>query len=310
MTATQVFTVKATPPFDFDLSARIFSGGDRQISNYENGKFWQVIRLDEKPTLIAIKSSGTVEQPKLSVKLTCDQKISDTDKRRAAEIIGTLFNLNFDLNPFYEEAKNDKVMAELTRRMRGLKSPTTQTAFEALVDSIVEQQISLNVAGSMERKLIKAFGDTLRLKWEVYYAFPTPRNLASASSKQLRQCGLSLRKIEYIKEISKLIADGKLELEKFKKYESAKEIVKELDEIRGIGVWTAEMTMVRGMQKLDAMPADDLGLRRIISRYYCKKRRITSEEARKTAENWGRWKGLASFYLYVASVLGIEVQNI
>ncbi len=306
MIATEVFTVKATPPFDFNISAKIFSGGDRQISNYENGKFWQVIRVNEKLILTIIKSLGTVEQPELSVELRANEKISDVDKRKAREIIGALFNLNFDLNPFYEEVKNDNIMAELTRKMRGLKSPTTPTVFEALVDSIVEQQISLNVADSMKRKLIKTFGDTLNLNGEVYYTFPTPSKLASVSSEQIRQCGLNLKKIEYIKEISKLIANGKLKLEKFKEYENTEEIIKELDEIRGIGVWTAEMTMVRGIQKLEAMPADDLGLRRIISHYYCKETRIASEEARKIAENWGKWKGLASFYLYMASSLGIE----
>ena len=147
----------------------------------------------------------------------------------------------------------------------------------------------------MEKNVIKTFGDVLKIDDEGYYAFPTPQKLASATIEQLRRCGLSQRKAEYIRDVSKLIADGKLDLEKFKGYESIKEITDELCEIRGIGVWTAELTMVRGMQKLEAMPADDLGLRRWISHYYCNDRRISSEEARRIAEKWGRWKGLASF---------------
>ncbi len=75
--------------------------------------------------------------------------------------------------------------------------------------------------------------------------------------------------------------------------------MEELSGVRGVGIWTAEMTMIRGMQKLDAMPADDLGLRRIISHYY-QDRRITGEEARKIALGWKGWRGLASFYLILA----------
>ena len=57
-----------------------------------------------------------------------------------------------------------------------------------------------------------------------------------------------------------------------KNEENPDRIISELDEIRGIGVWTAELTMLRGMQKLDALPADDFGIRRVISRYYCDSR--------------------------------------
>ena len=215
--------------------------------------------------------------------------------------------MNFDLAPFYEQVKTDKVMACLTQKLKGLKSPTTQTVFEALIDSIVEQQISLKVANGMEKKLTKKFGDTLGLESEVYYAYPTPQKLASASSEELRQCGLSFRKAEYIKSVSTLIMEGKLDLEKLKNYDSADEIIRELDRVRGVGVWTAELTMLRGMQRLEALPADDLGLRRVISHYYCGGKVITSAQARQIAKNWGKWKGLAAYYHIVAEMLGIEV---
>jgi DNA-3-methyladenine glycosylase II len=198
-------------------------------------------------------------------------------------------------------------MAQLTRKLRGLKIPTTPTVFEALVDSIVEQQISLKVANSLENRIIKKFGESLDLDGATYFAYPTPQQLASVSIEELRQCGLSIRKGEYIKEASMLIADGKLNLEKLKNHESSEQIIGELDQIRGIGVWTAELTILRGMQRLDALPADDLGLRRVISRYYRGGKAISSEEARQIAESWGEWKGLAAYYLVVADMKNIEI---
>jgi DNA-3-methyladenine glycosylase II len=306
-----VFTEKLelTPlaPFRFDLSAEIFSDGDKQIRSYANGEFRQVLRVNGKLVLAAIKSMGTVDKPKLSAELKSTSAISEADKKKAEEIIRSLFNLDLDLKPFYQHVKNDKTMTHITQKLFGVKSPTAQTVFEALVDSIVEQQISLKVANVLERKMTKKYGGSLRIEGETYYAYPTPKSLATASIKELRQCGLSQRKAEYIKGLSTLIAEGKLDLEKFKGYDDPDEIVREMDEIRGIGVWTAELTMIRAMQKWDAMPADDLGLRRVTTHYYCGGKRITSVEARQIAQNWGQWRGLAAYYLVVAEMLGIEV---
>ncbi|HVP16569.1 MAG TPA: DNA-3-methyladenine glycosylase [candidate division Zixibacteria bacterium] len=300
-------TVNPTPPFDFELSAMIFSEGDPQIRKYEKGEFWQVIRAGSKLILLTITNAGTVEEPKLSVRLESDQRISNRDREKGGKTVRTLFNLDFDVKPFYEQTKEDNVMTYLTRKLRGLKSPTTPTVFEALIDSIVEQQISLIIANTMEERLIKSFGKVLSLNKQVYYAFPTPQEFASASIQTLRSCGLSQRKAEYIKDVSKMVTDGKLCLEKLKGYEDANDIIAELDGIRGIGIWTAEMTMVRGMQRMDAFPADDVGLRRVISHYYCGDGEISSEEARKIAEKWGKWKGLVSFYLIVAAAKDIRI---
>lgn len=87
-------------------------------------------------------------------------------------------------------------------------------------------------------------------------------------------------------------------------------MIEELKQIRGVGVWTAELAMVRGMQKLDAIPADDLGLRRCISHYYCDNRKTTGDQARKIAEAWKGWRGLASFYLITAERIGVYVLKI
>jgi DNA-3-methyladenine glycosylase II len=65
--------------------------------------------------------------------------------------------------------------------------------------------------------------------------------------------------------------------------------------------------MFRGMQRLEALPADDLGLKRVISRYYRDGKVIQSAEARRIAKNWGDWKGLAAYYLVVADMKDIEL---
>jgi DNA-3-methyladenine glycosylase II len=307
MTFTETFTIQVLAPFNFDLTAQIFAHGDKQIRSYANGQFSQVLRVNGKLFLIRLASAGTVEQPKINVELKSNIPITLQDKREADEAVKFIFNLDFDLQSFYEDVKNDQTMQQITMQLYGLKNPTTPTVFEALADSIVEQQISIKVAQIIEVKLAKKFGETLTLNGDSYYAYPTPQSMACASIEEIRNCGLSQRKAEYIREAAKLIAEGKLDLEHLKNNKTPEQIIAELDEIRGIGVWTAELTMLRGMQKLDALPADDFGIRRVISRYYCNGKPIKGAEAREVAMSWGTWKGLAAYYLIIAEIKNITV---
>lgn len=300
-------TVKAQKPYNFDLSCMVFSDGDPQIRKYEENKFWQVLRVNNKLIYISIESSGAVEEPELNVELKSNENISEEDKESVRNIVSKMFNLDFDLMFFYKAVKNDKIMSKLIKALYGLKTPTTQIVFESLVDSIVEQQISLKAAHSIERKMIKKIGSSLNIGSNIYYVYPTPNQLNNASSDELRECGLSYRKAEYIKDISKLIISGKLDLEKFKEYKNIDEIIDELCRIRGIGKWTAELTVIRGLGGLDSFPADDIGIRRVISHYYCNDKKISAEEARKIASKWEKWKGLAAFYLVIAEMQNIKI---
>ena len=299
-------SLSPVPPFDFNLSMQIFRNGDRQIRICENGKFHQVIWLRDKPALIRLESAGTVEHPLLQAKLMANKEVTRGDEKEAMEVVTRLLNLDLDLADFYATAMRDRTLEAVVKQLRGLRSPTTQTPYEALMDSVVEQQISLKVATTMERRIIKKFGEALSFDEDVYYAYPTPKALANAGVDDLRACGLSQRKAEYIKQISTLIAEGKLDLEKFRSYGSTEDIVGKLDAVRGIGRWTAELTVIRSLQRWDAMPADDIGLRRIISQFYFGGRRISSEEAKTIAEPWGKWRGLASYYFVVAELINLK----
>ena len=307
MTFTETFTVQALAPFNFDLTAQIFGSGDKQIRNYTNSQFSQILHINCKLAQLKVASLGTVEEPKINVELKSNNPLTAQDKKKAEETVKFIFNLDFDLCSFYRDLKNDHVMQQIAQLLHGLKNPTTPTVFEALVDSIVEQQISIKVAHTLEERIIKKFGETLFLNGDSFYAYPTPQNIANMSISEIQSCGLSQRKAQYIQGAAKLIVEGELDLENLKKCKNPEEIISELEAIRGIGVWTAELTMLRGMQKLDALPADDLGVRRVISRYYCGGKPIKADEAREIAKAWGKWKGLAAFYLIIAEVKDIKV---
>jgi DNA-3-methyladenine glycosylase II len=241
----------------------------------------------------------------LKVRFTPEDVLTPGEQEQAGTTISRILNLNDYLTPFYQAVRNDPPMRELTQRLRGLKPPTTPTVFEALADSIIEQQISLAVARTLEARLTKMFGDSLVVDGQTYYAFPVPECLASATSEQFRLCGLSSMKGDYIRSAAERIVKGELDLESLRNTMDSEAIITELVKLKGVGRWTAELAILRGMHRLDAFPADDLGLRRSISRRYQRDGKISAGEARNIADQWGEWKGLAAYYLLIADQMKI-----
>ena len=293
-------------PYNFELSAKIFSNGDPQIERYEKGSFWQLIWLHNNLVLITVRSMGSIDQPELSVSIKPDTELNSEDLVLARQKVCSIFNLDFNLRYFYDDMKDDRILSKLIPKLRGLNSPTTPTFFEAIVSSIIEQQISLKAARSIENKMIKKFGNTLKLEGATYYSFPTPQTLSKLEREDLRGSGLSFRKAEYVIGLSKCIEDNKLDLNKLKT-KNTSEIIQELLKVRGIGFWTAELAVIRGLHRLVALPADDIGLRRVVSHYYKNDKPISSDELRIIAKDWGKWSGLVAFYLVVADLMSIKI---
>ncbi len=293
-------------PFNFELSSKIFINGDPQIQRFENDSYWQVIKLNKKLVLITVRSLGSVDDPELCITIKPDNDLNKKDITLARNTVISIFNLDFKLNNFYDDMKEDRVLSKLIPKLRGLNSPTTPTFFEAIISSIIEQQISLKAAHIIETKMIKKFGEKLILEDEVYYGFPTPEIISKLETTDMRECGLSFRKAEYVIGLSKCIEDDKIDLNKFKT-KSASDVIEKLIKIRGIGIWTAELAVIRGLHMLVALPADDIGLRRVVSHYYTDNKPISGDELRKIGINWDKWSGLVVFYLIVADLMSIKI---
>lgn len=299
-------TLHPAPPFDFDLTAAIFASGDPQIRVYRDGIFRQALEIGGIPVLAEARSTGTAGMPAISIAIRSDRIITARIKKKAGTILSRIFSTGDDLAPFYRAMETDPVMADLTRQLRGLRAPSTPAVFEALIDSVIEQQISLKAAQAVEYRLIRALGQAVRVDGTPYSCYPAAAILAETPDATFRACGLTIRKGEYIRGISRQIISGDLDPETFRDYPDTESIIREMVKIRGIGRWTAELTILRGLHRPDAFPADDVGVRRFIAQYYRDGEKISSSDARIFAERWGPWKGFAAYYLEVADLLGIQ----
>jgi DNA-3-methyladenine glycosylase II len=300
------FTLEPVPPFDFDLTAAIFASGDPQFRIFRDGIFRHALEIGTTPVLAEVRSSGTHDTPRLSVTIRSDRPITNRITRESAGIIAQVLGIADDLSGFYLAMDADPVMADLVRQLNGLRAPVTPTVFEALTDSVIEQQISLKAARSIENRLIRTVGRQLHLDNTIFYTYPDAEILAQTTDSTFRSLGLTIRKGEYIRDISRKIIAGDLDTESFRQYQDTESIISEMVKLRGIGRWTAELTILRGLHRPDAFPADDVGVRRFISQYYREGQKISSSDARSFAERWGTWKGFAAYYLEVADLLGIH----
>ena len=302
----QLITLNPKPPYDFSLSAAIFSGGEPDIRIFKDDVFRQVLDTSNALVLAEVRSAGTTEDPKLTLTLRSDRPVRRDDARRAGVMVASILSIADDLDPFYRAVAGDPVLADLTIQLRGVRAPVTPTVFEALTDSIIEQQISLKSAHSIENRLIRTVGKELVLDGSRYSCYPDPEILAGTPDSTFRSCGLTVRKGEYIRDVSRRILAGDPDVEGFRKYRDTEQVIEELVQIRGIGRWTAELTVLRGLHRPDAFPADDVGVRRFIAQFYFRGKKISAADARTLADRWGAWKGFAAYYLEVADLLGIR----
>jgi DNA-3-methyladenine glycosylase II len=290
------FVIRPTPPFDFQRSAQMHSRFKNSLPDlYEDGVYMRVLRANRKPALVSISSMGTIEEPKLLI--DAYPSLNKHEVLQLKRLLRSMFEPTFDFEHFYAIAKKDAIMRTIAKQLRGLRPIRPPTIFESAIIAITEQQISLHAAAAIRSRLIQKYGDTVMRNERTFYGFPTPGSLARAKLAGLRRTGLSATKARCISEFSKRIADDGFDLEGLRRMDDD-QVVTELTKFWGIGKWTAEYVLVRGMGHVNSLPADDLGIRRAVSQAYFNGRSISAEQVRKIMmEKFAPYGGISAFYL-------------
>jgi DNA-3-methyladenine glycosylase II len=133
---------------------------------------------------------------------------------------------------------------------------------------------------------------------ENYYFYPTPQQLIKASELGLRDQGLSRQKSKYLLEIAHHATAGKLDREAFATLSDV-DAIRRLCEIKGVGRWTAEIALMRGLGRDDVFAAGDLGLQVAVQELRGMRKRPSEKALRKIAERWKGWRSYAAFYLWM-----------
>lgn len=293
-------TISLTPPYSFErLLRRLETHPDTQIRvKKEDNLLQRVFRIGSRPVLVRMHFQGTLDEPTL--RYETQASLSSSEQQLLAKKIRHVFSADLDLSAVYEQMREEKEIAVLTERFRGLRLMTDDDLFQSMVKTIIGQQINLTFAANLTERLVARAGEIIEdVDGEVMTAFPTPEAVACLSVEDLRPLQFSQRKAEYIIDYARAIVNGTVDLERLWTM-SDEEAISYLTSLRGIGRWTVECLLMFGMGRPDLLPAADIGLRNGIALVYGMEAKPDENDIRKLGEKWAPWRSIYSLYIWEA----------
>jgi DNA-3-methyladenine glycosylase II len=282
------------PPLAFDLALRYLAASPSAVvEQVEDGEYVRPVCLRGRWLLLRVREErGRVARLLVTLE---GRRVSTADLEAASALVTRLFATAEDVTPFVRAVRRFPRLAALARRCRGLRPVLIGDPFEALIWAVIGQQVNITFAAKLKRALLERFGGTLVEGGRRYSLFPAPERLASLRRADLRPLQFSRQKADYIIGLSQAIAQGTLDFTTLTGLPTA-EAVARLTAFRGVGRWTAEYVLLRGLGDRDALPAADGGLRRIVGEEFGLGRLAREEEVRAIAAPIAGWRGYLAFY--------------
>ena len=299
--------IQPVPPFDFAQTARraCWYAEGLGTEKFEDGIWKRVTQADSRPVLLTVSSRGSVETPELEVR-TEGEGLEKAGMAALVSEVEWRLCTTYDLSGFYEMAGRNAGLAKATRQFRGLRPGQDVDLFEALVGTILGQQLSTKVALTMQRGLIEKYGRMASFNGEQFWLSPTPRRFIEAGVEELRACKLSARKSEYIHRMAEAVTTGELDLAALWDM-SNDSVIETLVAYRGIGVWTAQRILCHTLGRFDLLPTSDLYLLKTISNVFMEGRALSPEDIEAFTDRWGDYKVPAMTYMYAGLEAGIDM---
>jgi DNA-3-methyladenine glycosylase II len=198
-------------------------------------------------------------------------------------------------------AEADPKLGELMRQAGpfALKLKSQHSPFEALLESIIYQQLHGKAAAAILKRLLTAFGEL----------HPAPELLLQAPDDMLRACGLSAAKTKALRDLATKTLDGTVPTLTAIRRMPDDEIVARLTEVRGIGTWTVEMLLIFRLGRPDVFPVTDYGVRKGFALTFQGLKPETKltpallakpADMERRAKKWAPWRSVASWYMWRA----------
>jgi DNA-3-methyladenine glycosylase II len=290
-------SIKPLAPFRLELTVwALRRRPENRIDRWDDSAYRRVLLLGDQTVPLSVTQSAQLDAPQLAVRFG-----SGVPQNLASEALDRLLGLSADLSGFAEMAAADPLLDPLATGMRGLKPPRFPTIFEALVNAVACQQLSLAVGIQLLNRLTEGHGRVASEAPDGPRAFPGPDQLASIAPDLLRAYGFSLSKARTIVEIARAVVDCDLELETLKQLDDA-EVIEHLTRLHGIGRWSAEYVLLRGLGRLNVFPGDDVGAHNKLRRLFQIDTPLDYEAVRELVARWDPYAGLVYFHLLLDSL--------
>jgi DNA-3-methyladenine glycosylase II len=254
--AVKSYALRVQAPYRLDLTVNAL----RRLSSNRvdvltpDGEYLRVLGDVAEPAVVRARqpSPGTI-----SIVLEGDRREHPRLLARVRRMLG----LEVDLTRFYHAASGIQWLHPLVLRMRGVRPPRYPTLWEACVNAIVFQQVSLIAASTIMGRFTTGLGEPVERGGVRLYRFPGIEQVQRAPDRLLRAAGLSAAKLATLRRVADALEKGPLNEVRMEETPSP-EAAALLRGIKGIGPWTAAVILLRGLGRLDVFPANDSSVAR------------------------------------------------
>jgi DNA-3-methyladenine glycosylase II len=299
MTTTQVY-LRPAPPFRLDLTAWALRRRPRNtIDRWDGAEYSRSLYLNGTLVDLGVKQSGPPDDPKLVIRITHHGRAVEASRIRA--VVRRLLGLSVDMSDFYKLAAANARLKALADKFRGFRPPCFPTVFEAAVNAICCQQLSLEVGIELFNRLAAAARTDAG---NIGHAFPRPCEVARLSEQKLHELGFSRQKIAALLGLARLLIKDKAYLEKLASLDDDSARARLLD-IKGIGRWSADYILLRGMGRLSSFPGDDIAAQAGLQRWLGIKGRGSRslyDRIQRALRRYHPFQGLIYFHLLLAGL--------
>lgn len=280
----------AIAPFDLQQTvAALRRRPTQQAEALIDGEYRRILTVGGRERLIGVRQCA----PDRVAIHALDAPLAPTELATAASVIERMLGLAVDMTPLHAALAFDERLALLAHQIAGMKPPRFDTLWHTFLCIVPFQQVSVDAGTSMLNRMIVRFGSHIEHNDHIYYGFPAAESVRDATYDDLRACGLSQAKIRTLQYVAAQITEGAISENEIEALDDA-EAVARLIQLPGIGVWSAQIILLRGFRRLSFFPPGDSGAARGLRSLFDLPAEQVESALVPLLERLGQWRG----YLY------------
>lgn len=288
-------------PFQVEATVRVLQRRPINVVDvWEQHRYRRVLATAQGLALVEVQNHGSVDEPDVRFRLL-QGTVSAANHGLADRMLRNMLGLDVDPEPLHRLASAEPGLKTVAAALRGMRPPRFATLFEAFVNTVPFQQVSLDAGAAIVRRIVERFGTRVDHEGRHYYAFPEACTVAAASADELVACGCSLKKAQSLCHIAQAVDSGEVTEDHLSCMSSAQAIDR-LTQLPGIGPWSASLVLLRGLRRLDVFPPSDAGAERGLRRLLPRRASID-----RALRRFGDCRGYLYFCLLGASLLGKDL---
>jgi DNA-3-methyladenine glycosylase II len=292
--------LRTRAPFHLEATVRVLQRRPANlVETWEHDRYLRVLKTSDDLVLIEVENRGTIEEPDVRYVLRHGNP-STLTRRELAQTLRKVLGLDVDPIPMQRLVEADRKLRSTALALSGMRPPRFADWFETFANVVPFQQVSLDAGVAIVGRLVERFGKRLKQNGRRFYASPSAQAVAEARLETLRDCGLSSRKAESLRHVTRAIESGELAEDTISSM-NTNDALRALVELPGIGPWSASLVLLRGLGRLDVFPPSDVGATRGLGKLM----HIESAASlSRRVERFGAYRGYLYFYGLGGGLLG------